>query len=154
MKKNRGIALIEIIIGSAIISIGILAINSAYNTYVEYALANQKNAEAAYLLEEGLEVMTFIRDRSWLNISRLSTTTPYYLTFGTAWATSTTPVYVDGVFLRSINIEDVFRDANSDIAISGTFDPEIRKITTTVSYFQGHATTTKTLSKYLANIMD
>ncbi len=156
MKKNRGISLVEIIIGAAIISAGILAINMVYNTYVQYALANQRNAEAAYLLQEGLETMSFLRDKGWnSNIKYLSTTTPFYLTFtGTTWATTTAPEYVDGIFLREISVTDVKRDANNDIAVSGTYDPEIKKITVTISYFQGHATTTQTLSEYLANIQD
>ncbi len=152
---KRGIALIEIVIGAAIISIGILAINSTFNTYIQYALSNQKNAEAAYLLEEGLEAMTLIRDNAWSNVSNLSTTTTYYLTFsGSAWSTTATAQYVDGVFLRSINVYDVFRDGNSDIAISGTYDPNIKKITSTVSYWQGKATTTKSMSVYVANIFN
>jgi Tfp pilus assembly protein PilV len=154
MKKNFGMALVEILIGSAIISIGILAINTAYTEYFKYALANQKNVEAAYLLEEGLEVMTFFRNQSWTpNITNLSTTTTYYLSFVSShWATTTTPQYVDGQFLRSISVSDVKRDGNDDIASSGTFDPNIKKFTVTVSYWQGHGTTTKAMSAYLTNI--
>ncbi len=154
MKKNLGIALIEVIIGSAIISVGILTINSSFNTYVEYALANQRNAEAAYILEEGLEAMTFIRDKGWNTyVATLSTTTTQYLSFyGGTWSTVATPEYVDGVFLRSIAIEDVTRDGTDDISAEGTYDPDIKKITSTVSYFQGKATTTKSMSVYIANI--
>ena len=146
-------ALVEIVVGAAIMSTGILAINSAYSTYVQYALANQKNVEAGTLLEEGLEVMTFFRDMSWTNISKLSTTTTYYLTFPSSnWATTTTAQYVDGVFLRSIDIADVKRDANDDIASAGTYDSNIKKITATVSYWQGHGTTTRSISTYITNI--
>ena len=153
MKKNLGMAFTEILIGSAIISVGILAITSAYSTYIEYALANQKNIQASYLLEEGLEVMTFFRDKSWTNISLLGTTTTYYLSFSAGdWATTTTPQYVDGEFLRQINLSDVKRDANDRIAESGTLDPDTKKITATVLYWQGHSTTTKTISTYIANI--
>jgi len=157
MKKNRGISLVEIIIGASIISVGILAINLSYNTYVNYALANSRNVEAAYITQEGLEVVAFLRDKGWdANIKNLSTTTPIYLTFsGSTWATTTSPQYVDGIFLRSVTVSDVFRDANSDITGGGgTYDPNIRKIDVTVSFPQGHATTTQTLSEYLANIVD
>ena len=154
MQKNIGVALIEILIGSAIMSIGILAINTSYTEYLKYALANQKNVEAAYLLEEGLEITTFFRDQSWAeNIAKLSTTTTYYFSFVSSnWATTTTPQYIDGQFLRSISVSDVRRDGNDDIALSGTYDPNIKKITATVSYWQGHSTTTKTMSTYLTNI--
>src|SRR3989344_2236130 len=142
MKKIRGMALIEILIGAAIISMGVLAISTSYTEYYKYALANQKNIEAAYLLEEGLEVVTFFRDTSWTNISNLSTTTTYYLIFSSAWATTTTAQYVDGVFLRSFNVSDVLRDGNDDIASSGTYDPNTKKVTFSTVYWQGHATTT------------
>lgn len=154
MKSIRGIALVEILIGAAIISLGILAISTSYTEYYKYALANQKNVEAAYLLEEGLEVVTFFRDTSWSGkIAGMSTTTTYYLTFvSSAWATTTSPQYVDGTFLRSFTVSDVKRDANDAIATSGTYDPNTKKVTFSVSYWQGHGTTTKTISAYLTNL--
>ena len=154
VKFNTGMALVEIIIGSAIISGGVLAAIVSYNTYVNYALANNKNIQASYLLEEGLEVMTFFRDSGWTaNISGLSTSTTYYLNYSSgAWATTTTPQYVDGVFLRSISVSDVKRDAIDQISASGTYDPNTKKITATIDYLQGQATTTKSLSLYITNI--
>jgi Tfp pilus assembly protein PilV len=154
MKSNQGMALVEILIGSAIISMGILAISTSYTEYYKYALANQKNVEATYLLEEGLEVATLFRDKGWAgNIAGVSTTTTYYLTFSSDWATTTTAQYVDGTFLRSVNFYDVKRDGSDDIVISGgTYDPNIKKVTVTVSYWQGHSTTTKTMSAYIANL--
>ena len=151
---SRGFALVEIIIGVAIISVGILAANSTYSAYVSYALANQKNIQASYILEEGLEAMTFLRDFGWTaNISKLSTTTTYYLTLnGTYWATTTSAQYVDGEFLRKINITDVKRDASDHIAVAGTYDSNIKKVTATVDYPQGHATSTKSISTYITNL--
>ena len=151
---QAGMGLIEIIIGSAIILSAILAANTTYTTYTQYALANEKNVQAAYLLEEGVEVTYFLRDKSWTaNIASLSPATAYYLNFiGGTWATTTTPVYVDGQFLRKINVALVNRDSNDDIAGAGTNDPNTRKITVSIDYFQGHATTTKSLSTYITNI--
>ena len=153
MKKNYGMALVEILIGSAIISVGVLTASSVFSTYVEYSFANQKNIQASYLLEEGLEVVSFFRDVSWTNISSLSTTTTYYLVWNSnSWATTTTPQYVDGEFLRKINVADVKRGTGDRISDSGTYDPLTKKITATVEYWQGHATTTRTISTYIANI--
>ena len=153
-RKKRGFGLIEIVIGSAIISIGILAVSTSYTTYVQYAFSNQKNVEAIYIIEEGIEAMKFLRDRGWSgNIAPLSTATTYYLTFnGSYWATTTSPQYIDGQFLRSINLGDVNRDANDHISASGTLDPNTKKITSTVSYWQGHSTTTRSISTYISNI--
>ena len=154
LRKNRGFGLIEIVIGSAIILSGILAIIVSYSTYVQFALSNEKNVEAVNLLEEGLEAMTFLRDKSWSsNVAPLSINTTYYLSFnGSYWVTTTTPQYVDGIFLRSISVDDVSRDSVDAIAASGTYDPNTKKITATVSFWQGHATTTQSISTYIANL--
>ena len=154
VKTNCGIALVEIVVGSAIILAAVLAINVSYNTYLQYALANQKNVESSYLLEEGLEAVTLLRDKGWVaNISKLSTTTTYYLNFvSSVWATTTTAQYVDGVFLRSFSVVDVKRDGSDRIALSGTYDPNTKKITATVAYWQGHSTTTRAISTYITNI--
>ncbi|MFA5888669.1 MAG: hypothetical protein WCW47_01215 [Candidatus Paceibacterota bacterium] len=150
--NNKGMALVEILIGSAIISVGILAVSSVFSTYVQYAFANQQNVSASYILEEGLEIMTYFRDKSWTNISALSTSTTYYLSFSNDWATTTTPQYIDNIFLRKINITDVKRDAGDEISASGTYDPNTKKITTTVEYWQGHGTTTRAISTYITNL--
>lgn len=147
-------ALLEIIIGASVITVGILAIITSYNLYFQYALANQNNAQVGYLLEEGLEVVSFLRDGSWAeNISTLSTSTIYYISFnGSSWATTTSPQYVDGKFLRSFNVSDVFRDINDDISSSGAYDPNTKQVTVSVSFVQGHSTTTKSISTYMTNI--
>ena len=153
-KTNRGMGLVEIIVGSAIIMSGVMVIIATYNTYVSYALSNERNVEAGYLLEEGMEAMTFLRDKSWTaNIVPLSTTTTYYLNWnGSYWATTTTAQYVDGIFLRSVGITDVKRDGSDHIASSGTYDPNTKQISATVAYWQGHATTTKTIYTFISNI--
>lgn len=154
MKKNRGMGIVEIVIGSAIITVGLLAVSTAYSTYVQYAFANEKNVESAYLLEENMEAVTFLRDKGWnANIATLSTTTTYYLAWnGTYWTSTTTTQYVDGQFLRSFTIFDVKRDANDDIASSGIYDPNTKQISISIAYWQGHATTTQTLLGYVTNL--
>lgn len=156
-KNENGIGLIEVIIGASIISVGIIALIQGYNIYLNYALANSGNVQAAYLMEEGMEGVTFIRDKGWTaNIFPLSTTTTYYLAFdnsASTWKATTTVQYVDGTFLRTINVNDVARDASAYIVTSGgTYDSNTKKITVTVKYFQGHATTTRTMTSYIANV--
>jgi Tfp pilus assembly protein PilE len=152
--KNRGIALVEIIIGSAIIAVAIIAASESFSKYVQYALSSQRNVQVAYLLEEGIETMKYMRDKGWANnISKLSTTTTYYLRWtGSDWATSTTEQYVDGQFLRSVTISDVKRNGSDQISSSGTYDPNTKIITASVAYSQDFATTTKSLSSYITNL--
>jgi len=153
---KKGVALVEVVIAAAIISVGVLAVSSAYSTYVSYAFSNQYNVQVSYMMEEALEAVSFFRDNSWAaNIAHLSTTTTYYLTFsGSSFATTTTPQYVDGKFLRSITVSDVKRDANQDIASAGTYDPNIKHVTTSVSFSYKGATTTKSISMYITNLYD
>jgi Tfp pilus assembly protein PilV len=153
--KQRGMSLLEIVIGASIIAVGIVSIIATYNVYVKYALNNDRNVEVMYLLEEGVEVMGLLRDHSWTaNIVPISTSATTSLYFnGTSWKmSSTTNEYVDGTFTRNIRVYPVYRDANGVIATTGTLDADSRLVTVTVAYNQSSGTTTQTLSKYLVNM--
>ncbi len=150
---KSGFTLIEVIIASAIIVTGVLALSEGYTQYIKFALMHEKNIQAAYLAEEGLEAITYIRDLRWNSIKTLSTTSPVYLSWNsTRWQTTNTPEYVDGEFLRTITIADVFRNGSDQIASTGTYDPNSRFVTAMLSYRQGTGTTTKTISTYITNI--
>ncbi len=153
-----GMSIIEILIGCSIIVIGIIALSSTFTKYVTYALGNENNIQAAYLAEEGLEAMTFLREKSWTTyITPLVPGTTYYFSWDTTnlfWNTTTVPQYVGTKFLRKITIADVNRDGSDEIAVSGTNDPDTQKVTVSVEYFQGHATSTRTLTTYITNLND
>jgi hypothetical protein len=152
--NQKGIGLVEVLIASAIITTGIVALIGAFTVYVSFALNNSGNVQAAYLAEEGMEVMAFMRDNGYAaNIAGLSTTTTFYLTFsGGTWATTTTPVYIDNVFLRKVDLAPVYRDGNFAVVSSGgTSDANSRFVTITIDYIQGQATTTRSLSGYITN---
>lgn len=154
--SNRGIGLVEVVIGSAVMLLVVVAVVNVYGSYISFALANQENTKANFILEEGLESVIFLRDSGWTaNIATLTPGSTYYLYFnGTNWVSTTTPQYIDGNFLRSFVINNVNRDSNDDIASSGTNDPDTKKVTVTLAYFQGHATTTKTLSTYITDLYE
>lgn len=152
-KRNSGFGLLEVVLGSAIILLVVLSTVESYNIYINFALSNQNNVQSSFLLEEGIESVLFLRDTNWTNISTLTASTTYYLYFnGTTWTSTSTPDYIDNTFLRSFVIYDVNRDANDDIAVSGTNDPDTKKLTVTVAYPAGHSTTTKSLTTYMTNI--
>lgn len=152
--SHKGFALIEIVIASAIVLTGVLALSEAFTQYVSFALNNEKNLQAAYLAEEALEAITYIRDQGWTTyITAIPVSTPYYLTWSSSqWQTSTTPEYVDGLFSRAITLEPVYRDSNDRIAATGTLDPNTKFVTVSISFLKDQATTTKTMSTYIANI--
>jgi Tfp pilus assembly protein PilV len=152
--KQKGMSVLEVLIGSTIITVGILALSQTYSTYVRYALTHDKKIQSTYLLEEGIEAMTLMRDSSWsTNISSVSSATTSLYFNGTMWQfSSTTNEYIDGTFVRNVVVSPVTRDGNNRIASSGSVDSNTRKVTVTVSYLQGSATTSDTLSKYIVNM--
>lgn len=153
-KLSKGFGLIEIIIGSSILTISLISISTYFQKSLQLNQDSVKITQASFLLEEGLEIAKFFRDTSWLNISGLTPGTSYYLQFdGTKWATTSSNAFIDGSFERKLLIDNVFRDVNDDIVSSGgTNDPNTKKTTVSVSWFGRSGTTTKSISTYLTNI--
>lgn len=152
--RIKGFGLIEIIVGSAILTISLIAVSTYFQKSLQFNQGNKKIVQAGFLLEEGLEVVKFFRDTSWVNISGLTSGTSYYLNFdGTKWATSTSNVFVDNLFERKLVINNVSRDANDDIVSSGgTNDADTKKVTLFVSWKGRVGTTTESISTYITNI--
>jgi Tfp pilus assembly protein PilV len=158
-KKNKtsssGFGLIEVVIGAAIISISLFGIVSLFGKSIQISREIGKKVQAGFLLEEGAEAVRIMRDSSWSNISTLNNSTDYYLVFANGtWATSTVNTFIDGKFERKFTLSDVYRDGNDDIAPSGTLDTGIKKVNISVSWFGKNATTTESVSLYLANIFE
>ncbi len=151
---SKGFGLIEIIVGSAILTISLIAISTYFQKTLQLSQDSAKMTQASFLLEEGIEVAKFFRDTSWLNISGLTSGASYYLQFnGTKWATTSSNVFVDGIFERKLVIDNVSRDANDDIVSSGgTNDADTKKATVSVSWLGRSGTTTKSISTYITNI--
>jgi Tfp pilus assembly protein PilV len=150
--RRSGFGLIEIVVGVSLLSVFLVGVGSVAQRSLVTSRLSLQETKANFLLEEGSEVMRFFRDTAWVNISGLSTTTTYYLSYGSVWATTTTANTVDGIFTRTVTVADVKRDANDDIASSGTYDAGTKKITITLSWPNGLATSTKSAQFYLANI--
>ena len=90
--------------------------------------------------------------RGQRGILPLSNGVDYYLAFtGTSWQATLTPTYV-GMFDRRIRLAEVYRDAEDDIAASGTLDPNTRLVSSTVSWLEHGATSTKVVSTYITNM--
>jgi prepilin-type N-terminal cleavage/methylation domain-containing protein len=152
--KSKGFGLIEMVVGISILAISLVGIGAVAQRSLMLSRQSLQETQASFLLEEGSEVMRLFRDTAWVNIGGLSTTTTYYLTYGSAWATTTTANKIDGIFTRSVTVADVKRDGNGndDIVSSGVYDPGTKKITVTLSWMNGFATSTKTAQFYLTDI--
>jgi len=159
MRKSpiKGIGLIEVIIASSIIAIGFVVIMQAYTIAVKNSFSNLKKIQAAMLLEEGEEAVRGMRDSSWTNkIKTLSSNTNYYLFFDNiflSWTSTTTLSYIDGTYVRSFSLSDVYRDSQNNISSGGTLDQNAKKVTVSVSW-QDNGTTTKSISTIFTNILN
>ena len=149
---RAGFFLIEVIVASSIMAVVLILLIGSIQDTVEVSRRALERTQASYLLEEGAEATKTIRDASWSGIASLTPGIPYYLSFnGTVWSFTATPNTI-GQFTRTVGISPVYRDANDDIAASGTLDSGTILVNTTVSWEASSGTQTKSLDFYIANI--
>jgi len=158
MKSNihkKGFGLLEIVIGATVLSGALFAFSLFYQKALQAGNQTTELIQANFLLEEGVEAVKIIRDGGWqANIANLTTATPIHLSFiGGTWATSTTNVYTNG-FERYFIVDDVYRDVNDDIAVSGILDVGTKKVSVTVNWWSNinNSTSTKTLATYITDL--
>ena len=160
LKNKRGFSLVEVLVGAAIIVVVIFVLMNAYATFFKAEAGSAKNVEATYLLEEGMEAARFIRDTGWTNLTAIGTSTNKYLVLVASttpnyyvWQATSTNGLIDGLFTRTIKLDDVKRDATTqDISGSGVYDANTKKITITISWPSLATTSIKTASTYLTNL--
>lgn len=153
----RGFGLIEVVIGSAVLSVALLGIANFFQATLRASVLTESSVQGDYLLEEGVEILKFFRDGGYVsNLGNMSTTTEYYFSWnGTAWASTTVNTLIDDKFERKFTVADVTRDANNDIAATGTHDPDIKLVTVFVSWWSPVVgTTTHSIQTYITNIFN
>lgn len=153
---KNGFGLVEMIIGAAILSVSLLSISRFFQATNRASSLTKSSIQGDYLLEEGVEAVKLLRDAGYENnILKISTTTPHYFLWnGTNWATTTVDMFIDGKFERKFTLADVKRDVNSDIATTGTYDPDIKLVTVSVSWRDPVGTTTRSIQTYITNIFN
>jgi Tfp pilus assembly protein PilV len=157
-QKSSGFSVVEVLIACMIMSIITLTVMSAASKGITLSERALKQVQASFLLEEGVEAVKSIRDTNWITISSLNLGTNYYLTYNTntnIWSLGSTAVSViDGTFTRVISFSAVNRDANDNIASSGTVDTGIKMVNVTVSWPSQSGTISKNITFYLTNIFN
>jgi type II secretory pathway pseudopilin PulG len=153
---QKGIGLVEVLVAISILSILVGTLVLITNMYLSGAESNLYSTQGAYLAEEGVEAVKSMSDVQWSNITSLSTSTNYFLTFSTsssAWATTTKASSV-GIFYRTFALSDVYRDAEGHLVTNGGIsDSQSKKVTVSVSWMTKTGTTTKIISAYITNIL-
>jgi hypothetical protein len=152
--KKLGVSLVEIVIGSAVLTSVFFAAAGAVNQIRFLERETTHIIRANYLLLEGIDVVKIFRDTGWSSeIATLSLNTPYYLLWDSgAWTSTTTEIAIDGVFYRTVELDSVERDGNDNIADSGTLDPGTLELTSTVSWLGSSGTTTRSFETYITNL--
>lgn len=159
---KRGFSLVEILVAVAVLLASFVSVLTAFQVAARHGRGTIEQVQGAALAEEGIETITALRDSGWNNLSSLAVGTAYNLVFnGTAWATTQTPQMIDGVFLRTVVLNDVYRrTSDQDIVASSSPDAKAidmgtKKITVRVSW----ATTTpqtveRVMETYLTNLFE
>lgn len=156
-RKNKGAALIEVVIATALISIITIALVSVTQQSLQLSDRSLKQAQASFLLEEGAEAVKTIRDDSWAAITSVALDTDQYLSFNTGtnkWSLSSTPSTIDNIFTRTVVVSEAFRDGSGDLADSGTADSSTRKVVVTVSWTASSGSLSKSLSFYVLDLFN
>ena len=156
---KKGVSLIEVIVGSAIISGVLLSLGLVAEYSIKVTAIGTERLQAGDLVIENMEGLKSIRDMGWTaNIAPLTSGMTYYLAYSTTTntysATTTVPALIDGKFTRTFVLYDVYRDANDRIAPSGTLDPNTKKIFITVTWTSRNKARSETLQTYTSNIFN
>ena len=155
-QRQRGGLLVEIVVIVGIIAGSLVAILGLATTFLVISQIVQQTSGATALAQEGLEIVRSFRDGTDWTVDGLDTFTP-----GNPYhpeQSGTPPKWVlasgaeaIGVFTREIQFEEVSRDANSDIASSGTADPDTVKAVVNVSWQERERSHEVELSAYFTN---
>lgn len=117
---QAGVTLVEVIIGITIISVSLVAIGYSINAYVDARAALLTDVKAAYLAEEGYELVRSLRDDDWNTIDALALDTLHFLAVSsTSAAVTAAPEVIDALYTRSFELRALYRDGNDDIVDSG-----------------------------------
>ncbi len=125
---QRGFSLVEVVIGASLILLALTGLITAYVFYFRAGLQSTPALQTAFLLQEGAEAVTLLRDEAWSNLSALSPETPYFLFWnGSKWVATTSEVLIDGAFRRTVTLSRVYR-RNSDKDIVASTSPDAKAI--------------------------
>jgi len=156
IKHEKGSSLIEMIVGLSLLVFLVLSFVISFNYFIRTSFLGTKTTQSYFLAEEGIEALKSMRNNSWnIFINPLLPGQNYYLYFnGSNWESTTSPSTVDGIFTRKFTVENIYRDVNGDISISGTLDSGSKKINVSVSYMVKDTVLTKNLSTIITNIFE
>lgn len=117
MFLKKGIGVVEVLVGSAILTMVLFAFTSSLSIYSAASADATKRTQALTLAQEGLEIARGIRDGSWSGIGDLDTDSVYGFELDEGigrWSFVEGAETVDD-FTRTVTLGDVYRNANDEI---------------------------------------
>lgn len=156
-QTKTGFALAEAVVSISVLAVVLTILGVVGSNLLRASLDNTARVQAAYLSEEGLEVVRLMRDGGWdTNIAPYTSGSTFYLYFdGINWTATSTNNLIDSTFEREVTLSEVRRDGSQKIVSSGgSIDPNIKKVTVTISWNSRGATSTRSVSTYLANLFE
>ena len=66
--KNKGFTLIELIIAILILAVATIGVYNSFSTVVIFTDGVSSRLTAAYLAQEGIEIVRNMRDNNWLDV--------------------------------------------------------------------------------------
>lgn len=152
--RQSGFGVVEVVIGATILSVVFMALFSFFFSALKVARHTTEMTQVSFLLDEGIEVVKLLRDESWsANIATATTSDPYIINFSAnKWEITTGSDIIGGTYHRTVRFEDVYRDANDDIATSGTLDPGTREVSIEIEWWDGGATSTESTATYITDL--
>lgn len=79
LNNKRGIAIVEILIGTSILTIILAFISTTLVLFLDTSNLAMEQTQALYLAEEGQEFLRYLRDEDWDTIAGLTEGDTYYL---------------------------------------------------------------------------
>ncbi|KXJ98309.1 MAG: hypothetical protein UZ19_OD1000741 [Parcubacteria bacterium OLB19] len=151
--NNRGVALVEVLIGVTLVTIIVAFVGLAVTQFVNTRNVILSDTKKMYLAEEGYEIVRYLRDENWSNVSSLTNDTYYFLQVSTTTLSiGGSSELIDGVYNRSFLVQPVYRGASGSIvdqaAAGAVLDSDTKKLIVYVSDTNG----TTSVSALLTNL--
>ena len=152
---RRGVTSLEVVMAVSIAGVIIAYAGNVIAQFVSSARDVTSQTQALYLAEEGLELIRFIRDEDWSDITSLPLATTRYLNITATDIEPSTSPEIIGDFTRSFQVTNVYRNSSTDDIVASTTggsvaDPDSKYVTVSVSW--DTPTTTVSLTSILTNI--
>lgn len=150
--KKPAFSLIEIVVVLFLVVVIVPAINNVLSQSVRAMGTAQREVEALYLAQEGMEVVRAIRDSNWDSFASMSGQ-KYLNTVANPPMLSDSSTLIDNKYERVVSIAQLYRDNSDELTTDsvGNEEADARQVTVTVRWTEFGRTNSIELVTYLTN---